>query len=174
MTEIKPKFVDGEPVAVFMRRWGLEQQRDDLLKLLDKAEQQREIERLRDIVKSEGANPDVYVPGGLTKPEMTAEIERLREWPFADGNNDIFVEVFYQQGDPPFICKIHGAMGTSELDNIEKLFDENHDYFGDGDGHYRYRVEYVSGESNEFGTSADYPDPQQIGFMPLKRTEGGG
>ena len=75
-----------------------------------------QVERLRQIVRAEGADPDVYCPGGLSKPELRAECERLRrEAKVFDGE-----AVFHRCGGsvypyPALMCS--RCMGKGEDEN---------------------------------------------------------
>lgn len=55
------------------------------------------------------------------------------------------IEVFYQEGDAPFICRVSGKFTTYALMEIEKDVCENPD-FSKGDGTYRYEATRFPGQ----------------------------
>ena len=56
-----------------------------------------------------------------------------------------FIEVFYQAGNPPFICGVNGNATTSILLEIEEGLSEDEQYtFDKGDGNYLFKAVWVS------------------------------
>lgn len=85
--DIRPKMVDGEPrcSGKDCPRYGYGTSSDPNDATCFHHDHpcvpglRRTIERLRTIVLSEGADPDVYIPGGLTKPELRAALAKSEQ-----------------------------------------------------------------------------------------------
>lgn len=60
---------------------------------------------------------------------------------FPSNNKQTFIEIFFQEGDPAFICGANGHITTWMLDKIEKgLDDEYKELFDKGNGRYLFET----------------------------------
>lgn len=69
-----------------------------------------------------------------------------------DGKRNVLAEVFFQQGDDPFICAVRGRICVEQLEAAQRDFRENlPDELEQGDGIYTFDFVYEKGQYDEFG-----------------------
>lgn len=84
-------------------------------------------------------------------------------YPFpADDGEPLLVQIFKQDGDPPFVCGFRGNP-IDVLDEIQRDYiddDELHsDLFVNGDGDYLFRIVHQPGQQT-------FPETGQWDFLP--------
>jgi hypothetical protein len=68
------------------------------------------------------------------------------------GNRSVLAEVFFQQGDEPFICAVRGRICVEQLEAAQRDFRENlPDELERGDGIYTFDFYYEKGQYDEWG-----------------------
>jgi hypothetical protein len=79
------------------------------------------------------------------------------------------IEVFYQAGDPPFICGVSGHMTYDMFDKIEaQLEAEELELLTSGDGTYLFRPWWQNAEYENGGlVDGGYWNLEQLLFKPL-------
>jgi hypothetical protein len=82
------------------------------------------------------------------------------------------VEVFYQLGDPPFVCGLHGCVNGDMIEMIERDLQEDaveSEWFLLGDGTYLYEASWVDDQRNEEGRIElpGYWDLRRIAYRRL-------
>jgi len=89
--------------------------------------------------------------------------------PFPSDSGKMTIEVFYQKGDPAFVCGAHGSITGRMIENIEKGFAANPDEgFERGDGIYLYAPRWESPQVGDEGRIElpGYWDLEEVGFKP--------
>lgn len=70
----------------------------------------------------------------------------------ADGKRNVLAEVFFQQGDDPFISAVRGRICVEQLEAAQRDFRENlPDELEQGDGIYTFDFYYEKGQYDEWG-----------------------
>ena len=85
-----------------------------------------------------------------------------------------FIEVFYQAGDPPFICGVNGNATTSILLEIEEGLSEDEQYtFDKGDGNYLFKTTRDPGQYDNEGWCEipPYWDLDLVLFSPIAQAD---
>ena len=72
---------------------------------------------------------------------------------FPSENTTLFVQVFYQKGDDPFICGVNGPITDLTFDQIHSELEEYEqtELFNRGDGNYLFRASYEPEQRGEYG-----------------------
>jgi len=83
--------------------------------------------------------------------------ERQASMPFNETN--LKIQIFYQQGDDPFICGVYGGITQDILAEIEKDTIDNLDLFDRGDGDYLFLAMPRQGQQS-------FPETGQWDFPP--------
>jgi len=94
----------------------------------------------------------------------------VRHLPFPSDSGEMTIEVFYQKGDPAFVCGAHGSITGGMIEDIEKDFADNPDEgFDRGDGIYLYVPRWVSPQVDDEGRIElhGYWDLEEVGFKPM-------
>jgi hypothetical protein len=74
-------------------------------------------------------------------------------------HDDLQINVFYQNGDPPFICGIKGKATISILTEIEQDMIDNLEIFNRGNGDYLFSTKHQQGQQS-------FPETGQWDFPP--------
>jgi hypothetical protein len=96
----------------------------------------------------------------------------VRHLPFPSDQGEQTIEVFYQQGDPAFVCGAHGSITGGMIEDIEKDFADNPDEgFDLGDGIYLYVPRWESPQVDGEGRIElrGYWDLELVGFKPMEQ-----
>lgn len=92
---------------------------------------------------------------------LIAEVEALRDdleqvkydasaW--RNGEESVWVEVFYSEGDDPFICSISGQITVEQLNLIQsEMLEYREDYFEKGSGLYVFRCAHYQAHHDNVG-----------------------
>ena len=110
------------------------------------------------VVGTHGADGESRVHGesAYTAVDMTtAAADGFRDGLAAfseDGKRNVLAEVFFQQGDDPFICAVRGRICVEQLEAAQRDFRENlPDELEQGDGIYTFDFFYEEGQYDEWG-----------------------
>ena len=102
----------------------------------------------------------------------TVAATRPRRLPFPSDYGEMTVEVFYQKGDPAFVCGAHGSITGGMIEDLEKDFADNPDEgFSSGDGIYLYVPRWQSPQVDGEGRIElpGYWDLEEVGFKTLEQ-----
>ena len=94
----------------------------------------------------------------------------VRNLPFPSDSGEMTIEVFYQKGDPAFVCGAHGSITGGMIEDIEKDFADNPDEgFDRGDGIYLYVPRWESPQVGDEGRIElpGYWNLEEVGFKPM-------
>ena len=89
-------------------------------------------------------------------------------------DKNLYLNVFYQRGDEPFVSGVNGICTITCIEDIEKEITNNlQDYeegdFSKGDGDYIYKAFFNSKQTGQYGATEipEYWELELVSFRPI-------
>ena len=97
--------------------------------------------------------------------------EELKMSKFPSDSKNLIIQVFYLNGEEPFICGINGRITQNDLEEINgALFEQDiGETFNNGEGDYLFKVTREPGQQTFPETGQwDYPPYWQLDFIQFR------
>jgi len=132
----------------------------------------RRMSASRRAAQPSGSGSDGYAEAHASATKDDSMKPIVRHLPFPSDDEEQTIEVFYQQGDPAFVCGAHGSLTGGMIADIEKDFADNPDEgFDRGDGIYLYVPRWVYPQVDGEGRIElpGYWDLELVGFKTMEQ-----